>query len=413
MQKTRVEKEKQGKLLSVLAALDAQALQGVLLERAKQAALAMAVALLEQDAEVLCGPRYSRKTAPQCQRGGSERSTVVLEGARYGIRRPRVRQANREVALPTLAKLQAQDLLDEQMRHRMVLGVSTRNYKQVIDGYTEKLGVARSSVSRAFVRASQKDLDSINEGPLGEYAFVAVMIEGLEIGGRMVVAALGITADMTKIPLGLREGNTENSEVVRDLLASIQERGFTLHCERRLAVIDGAKALKKALRQVFGERVLLQRCWLHKLRNLHAYVPESAYGTLHWRLKKLMALNSLSDARRELAVLRAWLAGLSAEAAASLDEGGEDLLTLHRLGITGDLRKSLASTNLIESLFSVVRQKIHRVKNWKGRRSHQILRWVAAAISAHRQKMRRVRGMAQAAALIAALGPRSLAARAA
>ena len=358
MQKTRVEKEKQGKLLSVLAALDAQARQG------------------------------------------------VLEGARYRIRRPRVRQANREVALPTLAKLQAQDLLDEQMRHRMVLGVSTRNYKQVIGGYTEKLGVARSSVSRAFVRASQKDLDSINEGPLGEYAFVAVMIEGLEIGGRMVVAALGITADMTKIPRGLREGNTENSEVVRDLLASIQERGFTLHCERRLAVIDGAKALKKALRQVFGERVLLQRCWLHKLRNLHAYVPESAYGTLHWRLKKLMALNSLSDARRELA-------GLSAEAAASLDEGGEDLLTLHRLGITGDLRKSLASTNLIESLFSVVREKIHRVKNWKGRRSHQILRWVAAAISAHRQKMRRVRGMAQAAALIAALGPRSLAARAA
>ena len=184
----------------------------------------------------------------------------------YGIRRPRVRQANREVALPTLAQLQAQDLLDEQMRHRMVLGVSTRNYKQVIDGYTEKLGVARSSVSRAFVRTSQKDLDSINEGPLGEYAFVAVMIEGLEIGGRMVVAALGITAVMTKIPLGLREGNTENSEVVRDLLASIQERGFTLHCERRLAVIDGAKALKKALRQVFGERVLLQRCWLHKLR---------------------------------------------------------------------------------------------------------------------------------------------------
>ena len=144
-------------------------------------------------------------------------------------------------------------------------------------------------------------------------------------------AALGITADMTKIPLELREGNTENSEVVRDLLASIQERGFTLHCERLLAVIDGAKALKKALRQVCGERVLRQRCWLHKLRNLHAYVPESAYGTRPWRLKKLMPLNSLSDARRELAALRAWLAGLSAEAAASLDEGGEELLTLPRL----------------------------------------------------------------------------------
>ena len=171
MQKTSGDKEKQGELLSVLAALDANALQGVLLERAKQAALAMAVELLEQDAEALCGPRYSRKTDPQCHRGGSERSAVVLEGARYGIRRPRVRTAHREVALPTLAKLQAQDLLDEQMYHRLVLGVSTRNYEPVINGYTQKLGVSRSSVSRAFVRASQKDLDSLNEGPLGEYSF--------------------------------------------------------------------------------------------------------------------------------------------------------------------------------------------------------------------------------------------------
>ncbi len=291
--------------------------------------------------------------------------------------------------------------------------MSSRNYEQVIDGYTQKLGVSRSSVSRAFIRASQKDLDRINEGPLGGERFVALMIDGLEIGGRTVVAALGITADMVKVPLGLREGNTENSEVVRDLLASIQERGFTLHCERLLAVIDGAKALRKALTQVFGDRVLIHRCWLHKLRNLRSYVPERAYGSLHWRLKKLMSLNSQAAARRELATLRDWLAALSAEAAASIEEVGEELLTLHGLGITGELRKSLASTNLIESLFSVVREKIQRVKNWQGRRSNQILRWMASAISAHRQKMRRVRGMAQAAALIAALGPRPLAASAA
>ena len=413
MQKTPGDIEKQGELLSVLAALDATALQGVLLERAKQAALAMAVELLEQDAAALCGPRYSRKTDQHCHRGGSERSAVVLEGARYGVRRPRVRQANREVALPPLAKLQAQDLLDEQMYQRVVRGVSPRNYEPVINGYTQKLGVSRSSVSRAFVRASQKDLDSINEGPLEAYRFVAVMIDGLEIGGRTVGAALGITADLTKVPLGLREGSTENSEVVQDLLTSIQDRGFTLHGERLLAVLDGAKALKKALRQVFGERVLIQRCWLHNLRNLRAYSPERAYGTLHWRMKKLMTLNSLADARRELLALRGWLADLSAEAAASIDEVGEELLTLHRLGITGALRKSLASTNLIESLFSVVREKLHRVKNWKGRRSNQTLRWVASAIIAHRPKMRRVRGLAQATALIAALGLRTLAANAA
>lgn len=180
-----------------------------------------------------------------------------------------------------------------------------------------------------------------------------------------------------------------------------------------LAVIDGAKALKKALRQVFGERVVIQRCWLHKERNLRAYLPERVHGTLHWRLKKLMGLNSLADARKELVALREWVAGLSADAATSLDEVGEELLTLHTLGITGELRKSLASTNLIESLFAVVREKIDRVKNWKSQRSKQILRWVASSIVAHRKKMRRVRGMAQAATLITALGPKQLAAQAA
>jgi transposase-like protein len=137
------------------------------------------------------------------------------------------------------------------------------------------------------------------------------------------------------------------------------------------------------------------------------------HGTLHWRLKKLMALNSLADARKELTALRDWVAGLSAQAAASLDEVGEELLTLHTLGVTGELRKSLACTNLIESLFAVVREKLQRVKNWKARRSNQILRWVASAIVTHRTKMRRVRGMAQAAELVAALGPKQLAAQAA
>lgn len=257
MHKTRGGQEKQGEWLGVLASLEPRTIQAILLERAKQAALAMAVALLEQDAEALCGQRYERKRAEQGYRGGHEHTAVVVEGAKSGIRRPRVRKNDQEVALPTLAKLQSQDLLDEQMRQRLVLGVSTRNYEQVINGDSAKLGVSRSSVSRAFVRASQKDLDSINEGKLDGSSFVALLIDSLEIGGRTVVTALGITAEMEKLPIGLREGDTENSEVVKDLLSALQERGFTLHCERLLAVIDGAKALKKALRQVFGDRVLI------------------------------------------------------------------------------------------------------------------------------------------------------------
>jgi transposase-like protein len=327
MHKTRGGGETQGERLGVIAGLEPGAIQAVLLERAKQAALMMAVALLEQDAEALCGQRYERKRVDLGYRGGHEQRSVIVEGARYGVRRPRVRKNNRELELPTLAKLQSRDLLDAQMHQRLVLGVSTRNSEQVIDGYSEKLGVSRSSVSRAFVRASLKDLDSINEGRIEGEPFVALLIDGVEIGGRTVVAALGVTAAMEKVPLGVREGDTENSEVVKDLWAALQERGFTLHGERLLAVIDGAKALKKALRAVFGERVVVARCWLHKEGNLRSYLPERGHGTLHWRLKKLMALNSLADARTELAALREWVAGLSAQAASSLDEVGEELLT--------------------------------------------------------------------------------------
>lgn len=413
MNKTGRQTEKQEVRWREVGALEPSAIQAALLERAKQAALAMAVTLLEQDAEALCGALYERKRPGHGYRGGHEQTSVVVEGAKYGIQRPRVRKDNREVELPTLTKLQAHDLLDQQMQQRMVLGVSTRNYEHVINGYSAKLGVSHASVSRAFIRASQKDLDTINEGKLDSYRFVALLIDGLDIGGRTVVAALGITAEMDKIPVGLREGDTENSEVVKDLLASMQERGFTLHCTRLLAVIDGAKALKKALRDVFGERVVIQRCWLHKERNLRAYLPERVHGTLHWRLKKVMTLNSRSDARKELAALREWVAKLSADAAASLDEVGEELLTLHTLGVTGELRKSLVSTNLIESLFAVIREKIHRVKNWKSQRTRQILRWVASSILAHRKKMRRVRGLAQATTLITALGVKQLAAQAA
>lgn len=299
------------------------------------------------------------------------------------------------------------------MRQRLVLGVSTRSYEQVIEGDSEKLGVSRSPVSGAFIRASQKDLDSLNTGKLDDYRFVALMVDSLEIGGRTIVAALGITAEMEKIPLGLREGATEKSEVVKDLLASLQERGFSLHGERLLAVIDGAKALKKALRHVFGERVVIQRCWLHKVRNLRPYLPERAQGTLQWRLKKLMALNSLSDARKEFAALREWVAARSADAAASLDEVGDELLTLQALGVSGELRQSLTSINLIESRLAVVREQTQRMKNWKARRSNQILRWVASSSVAHRKKMRRVRGMAQAGRLLTAPGQRPLAVQAA
>lgn len=395
---------RQPEILSFLSHLTPQAVQEMLRERAKNAALAFGIGLLEQDVEILCGQPYARKNGELCRRGGSEESSIVVDGVRYAVRRPRVRDANGEVTLPMLAKLRDRDLLDHQMLSRMVRGVSTRNYEGVISAYSKKLGVSKSSVSRAFIRASQKDLDSLNGADLHAYSFVAIMIDGVEIAGRTVVAALGVTNMLEKVPLGIREADTENSAAVKDLLASIIERGFVLHCEKMLAVLDGAKALRKAVRDVFGDRVLIQHCWLHKLRNAKKYLSKQHHPELFRRMKKLMTTVKHDEAAKELQAIIHWASGISHETEASFEEVGTELLTVHRLGLPKLLRESLSTTNAVESLIGVVRDKTNRVKNWKSVKTKQTLRWVASAIQIHRKKMRKLKGHEQSKILITALG---------
>ncbi|NBW41629.1 hypothetical protein EBR25_11610 [bacterium] len=189
------------------------------------------------------------------------------------------------------------------------------------------------------------------------------------------------------MPVGLIDGSSENSKVVTDLLQNLLERGFSLHCERLLCVLDGSKALSKAVRDVFGSAVLIQRCWLHKLRNLEGYLPQEKHQELHLRMNRMMNLDRYSDAQGELKKLKSWLMQTSEQAANSLDEAGDELLTLHKLGVPLDLRKSLDSTNMIESLFSVVRQKLHNVKNWNSRNPNRKMQWIASAILYHKKKL--------------------------
>ena len=404
MKQTSQPELNQGKIASVYSTLNADGMQEALRERCRNTALAFCAAILESEVQSLCGAPFARKGEELYRRGGSEETTVILEDGKVRVRRPRVRGPEGEVPLETLSKLQSQDLLDERIRESMLLGVSTRNYERVVNGYAKKLGVTKSSVSRAFTRASQKELDIINTGRLDEHEFVAIVLDGIEVAGTTIVAALGITSELKKVPIGLREGDSENAEVVQDLLSSLRERGFTLHCDKLLALLDGSKALKKALRAFFGERVLIQRCWLHKARNICAYLPKTYHGQVSWRMKRLMNLQSLGDAKHEYGSFHRWLAELSEAAAESLDEAGDELLTLHVLGVSGDLRKSLSTTNMLESLFSVVRNGIVRNKRYR-LRSQQKLRWIATAVlEHHRTRMRRVRGIAQRNVLIAALG---------
>ncbi len=390
---------------AIAAMLSPEQLQEMLVERSRTAALALGVELLEAEVMHLCGPMYARKAGDGlCHRGGSEETTILLDGGKVRVRRPRVRGALGEVALPLLSKLRDQDLLDDEIRDRMLRGVSTRNYEPVVSAYSKKLGVSKSSVSRAFVRSSRKALDEINHADLSEHAFVAIMVDGVEYAGRSVIVALGITSTLQKIPLGVREGDTENADVVRDLLAGIVERGFRLHCERLLAVLDGAKALRRAVLDVFGERAVIQRCWLHKLRNLKAYVPRQHHAQLHWRMKKLMGLVRHDEAIRELESFAHWLSQISQDGEASLREAGRELLTVHALGLPRGLRQSLSTTNPIESLIGSVRERTGRVKNWKSRKTTQILRWVASSLRHHQPNMRRLRGHRDGGVLIAALG---------
>lgn len=404
MKKSAKSKKNQAEIVNIFSGLEPEEIQLLMRERAKTAALNMGIMLLEQEVEELCGAMFSRKGDSHYHRGGSEQSSIIAGGGKYQITRPRVRGGGKEVQLKTLLKLRNQDLLDAEMEKNMLLGVSSRNYEKVVEGYSERLGTSKSSVSRAFQRASKKDLDEINEGDLSSYSFCALMLDGVEIAERCIVCAVGITEELEKVVVGLVDGDTENSTVVRDLLSSLLERNFTTGTEKLLCVLDGSKALKKAVRSVFGECALIQRCWLHKMRNIQGYIPKEHYAKLHWRMKKLMNLKSFTDAQKEYRSLRSWLKGIADSAATSLDEAGEELLTIHKLGITGELRKSLSTTNIIESLFSVARRKTANVKNWVNANDNQRLRWIASALTQHKTSMRKLRGVKQKNILLSALG---------
>jgi putative transposase len=375
-------------------------IQAMLMARAKNAVLSAAVDLMEQDMERLCGVPFARKqNANLCHRGGSERTSLMVDGAKHEMRRPRARKNGEEVELPSLEKMRDQDLLDRQMLTRIVKGISTRNYESVINGFAEKTGVSKSSVSRAFKRASKKDLEEINGADLSGYDFIAILIDGTGVGETTQVVAIGITADNQKIPLGLKEGDTENASVVKDLLTSITGRGFRPKASRLLAVLDGGKALRAAVKSLWGDAAVIQRCWIHKLRNIKDYIPETNHGQLWKRMKRMMGINNHALAEKEFESLADWLSTISHDAEKSLREAGAELLTVHELGLTGAFRNSLSSTNIIESLIGVAKTKMRNVKNWNYHPKmkskiprDKALRWTAMAIQSHRGKMRRLRG---------------------
>jgi transposase-like protein len=370
-----------------LLALMQDSLEGLAFELG----LLVASAILEDEVTRLCGRRYERQPERRHTRYGHQRGVATLAGQKLPIERPRVRRADGggEVALETYARLQSGDAMPRAVLRRMVRGVSTRDYEGVIDVARDGFGVAKSSVSRGFVRASAADVKALAERRFDGERFAVVMIDGVECAGETMVVALGITEDGTKRILGLRQGATENADVCAALLEDLVGHGLDAG-RPTLFVLDGSKALNAAVTRTWGTNAVVQRCQVHKKRNVKAHVPGKHCPELDRRLGEAYCETSYETAKASLEATARWLDRINSDAASSLREGLEETLTVVRLGVPVALRRTLATTTPIESALSVTRRVTARVTRWRDGDMRRL--WCAAGLLRAEGKFRRVRG---------------------
>lgn len=361
-------------------------------------------AMMEADRTEQCGPKWIADAARTAQRAGSTASAVTLGGRRIVLRRLRARsRAGTELALPSFTWAAARDPLERRTLEAMAIGVSTRRYARSLDPLpadVEERATSKSAVSRRFVARSAALLAEWLGRPLGALDLVAILIDGIYFDQRCVLIALGLDTNGHKHVLGLHEGSTENTTVAKALLGDLIERG--LDPERpRLFVIDGAKGLRRAIRDLWGARALVQRCQVHKRSNVRNHLPEALQARV---LTAMHRAYDTPDPAQALAQLERLARALEREhpgATASLREGLEETLTLQRLGLTGALYRSLRSTNAIENLNGSVSRYARNVKRW--RHGHMVLRWVGAALHEASTHFRRIRGYRELPILIAEL----------
>jgi transposase-like protein len=369
-----------------LLGLIQDSLEGLALELG----LIVAAGLLEDEVTRLCGPRYLRQPGRTYTRYDHQRGVAILAGQKVAIERPRVRHTDGrgEVPLETYARLESPDAMPRAALRCMVRGVSTRDYAQVVDLARDGFGVAKSSVSRDFVRASAADVRALAERRFDGQRFVVVLIDGVEYAGETLVVAMGIAEGGTKRVLGLRQGATENAEVCVALLEDLRARGLDTG-QPTLLVLDGAKALHAAAKRVRGENAVIQRCQVHKRNNIKAHLAEKHHAELDRHLSAAYRAEEHDEARASLETTAKWFKRLNPDAAASLREGLEETLTVIRLGLTGPLRRTLCTTNPIESALSVTRRVAARVTRWRDGDMRR--RWCVAGLLWAESKFRRVK----------------------
>ena len=351
--------------------------------------------LLQQEVCQLAGDRYSRAGGlPGHARWGSQRGSVYLADQKVAIATPRVRDTRRgqEVSLAAYQALQNPRRAEDASLRKVLKGLSCRDYEPCVDAVSETFGLSASSLSRRFKRASGKKLAELAERNLSGYDVVALFLDGKTFGDDEMVIALGVTMKGDKVVLGFVQTATENERVCSQFLRTLLDRG--LHVDRGiLCVIDGAKGLRKAVDRVFAGKAAVQRCQWHKRENVVRYLPTSKQATFRSKLQRAYDQSTYGKAKAALKKVRAELLVLNQSAVASLEEGFEETLTIHRLGLFEELGRSFKTTNCIENLNSLIANRTGKVDCW--RNSEQKQRWLATAILDIEPRFRKVAGYRQ------------------
>jgi putative transposase len=352
----------------------------------------LGLTIIRQVMEAEIQQKVGRWGQQPVRRHGRQRGYVIFGGRKVNLERPRLRsRAAKEVPLASYAAFKKNGKMQQAVQRQLLRQCSTRDYQGAIEGCLQGYGISRSSVSRHWKAATATQLEALMQRPVPAELLV-LMIDSKFFGGDCIVAAIGVDTQGRKHVLGLWHGATENATVVKGLLEELVSRGLSAQ-RKLLIVLDGAKALRKAVQMVLGEQAVVQRCRIHKLRNVLDQLPKEKQAQARWRMQAAWAQKDPTLAERDLRKTARWLEESWPMAASSLLEGLEETLTVQRLNIHHKLARTLSNTNLIENCFEQVAHRARRVKRWNGAR--MILRWTATALLWAEKRFKRINGCEQ------------------
>lgn len=371
-------------------------------QTASQAGLLLMKALIDEEVCQITGQRYQHHTERKAVRWGSEESHVIFAGRKVAMKKPRVRckDGSQEIELCRWNAFAHRSRLESSISSRIIRRVSCRDYSGVIDDVCDGYGIDKSSVSRQWQAASAKQLAVLMERHLDDLDICIIMLDGKEFGETSIITALGVDSTGNKHVLGLAPGATENSDLCGSLLDNLIERGLSAS-RKYLFVLDGSKALKKAVTDRFGALAVIQRCRIHKERNIRSYLPKKHHRLLAMKLKAAFGMIEYCQAVKELRKVHSWLMSINDAAAGSLEECFDELLTVNKLNLPVSLKKTLGSTNMIESCFSVAGNLCGNVKRWRG--ANMAMRWAAAVLLETEKRFYRIKGYREMPMLEASL----------